>query len=125
MQIHEKIKSIREDKKMSQSFIAFELGLDQSQYSRRENGEIDFTAKELLTLSRKLEIPVSKLYDEETTVFNNIDQKGGNFGQYVSISEKLIEQYDLLLLEKDKRIMEKDKRISELELLIKEFNKNK
>lgn len=125
MQIHEKIKSIREDKKLSQSFIAFELGLDQSQYSRRENGEIDFTAKELLTLSRKLEIPVSKLYDEETTVFNNIDQKGGNFGQYVSISEKLIEQYDLLLAEKDKRIMEKDKRISELELLIKEFNKNK
>lgn len=125
MQIHEKIKSIREDKKMSQSFIAFELGLDQSQYSRRENGEIDFTAKELLALSRKLEIPVSKLYDEETTVFNNIDQKGGNFGQYVSVSEKLIEQYDLLLLEKDKRIMEKDKRISELELLIKEFNKNK
>lgn len=65
------------------------------------------------------------MYDEETTVFNNIDQKGGNFGQYVSVSEKLIEQYDLLLLEKDKRIMEKDKRISELELLIKEFNKNK
>ena len=39
MKLHEKIKSIRENKRFSQDSIAYELGLSQSQYSRRENGE--------------------------------------------------------------------------------------
>ena len=31
-------------------------------------------------------------------------QKGGNFGQYVSIPDKLIEQYEARLKEKDEMI---------------------
>lgn len=42
MKIHETIKEIREDKKISQEVVAHNLRLSQSQYSRRESGEIKF-----------------------------------------------------------------------------------
>lgn len=101
LKIHEKIRDIRESKKLSQAALAHELGLEQSQYSRREKGEIQFVPEEILKLSKILENTISNLFNEETIVFNNTDQKGGNFGQYVSMPEKLIEQYELRLREKD------------------------
>ncbi len=116
MTLHEKIKQIREDKKLSQSYLAHELGLDPSQYSRREKGEIDFKPNELILLSKKLETPISKLFGEETNVFNNIEQKGGSFGQYVTTNEKLIEQFEL-------RLLEKDEMIAHLKIIIEKLSK--
>ncbi len=104
MKLHEKVKMLREEKKLSQGFLAHELGLDQSQYSRREKGEIQFIPEEIMKLSNLLETSISNLFGEETNVFNNVNQKGGNFGQYVTIPEKLIEQYELRLKEKDELI---------------------
>ncbi len=104
MKIHERVKIIREEKKLSQDFIAHELGLSQSQYSRRENGEIKFDVDEILRLSKALETKVSELYGEETNVFNNSNQKGGTFGQFVTIPDKLIEQYEKRLQDKDEII---------------------
>lgn len=104
MKIHERVKIIREEKKLSQDFIAHELGLSQSQYSRRENGEIKFDVDEILRLSKALETKVSELYGEETNVFNNSNQKGGTFGQFVTIPDKLIEQYENRLQDKDEII---------------------
>lgn len=101
MRLNEKVKTLREDKKLSQSYLAHELGLEQSQYSRREKGEIQFVPDEIIKLSKLLETTIANLFDEETIVFNNIDQKGGNFGQYITVSDKLIEQYELRLKEKD------------------------
>ena len=104
MKIHERVKIIREEKKLSQDFIAHELGLSQSQYSRRENGEIKFDVDEILRLSKALETKVSELYGEETNVFNNSNQKGEIFGQFVTIPDKLIEQYEKRLQDKDEII---------------------
>ena len=101
MKIHEKIRDIRESKKISQAALAHELGLEQSQYSRREKGEIQFIPDEIVKLSKLLETTISNLFNEETIVFNNNDQKGGSFGQYVTMPEKLIEQYELRIKEKD------------------------
>lgn len=108
MKIHEQVKVIRENKKLSQDFIAHELGLSQSQYSRRESGEITFNADEILQLSKTLDTKVSELYGEETNVFNNSNQKGGTFGQFgqfIAIPDKLIEQYEKRLQEKDEVIV--------------------
>lgn len=81
------------------------MGLDQSQYSRRESGETKFLAEEIIQLSRTLQTKISELYNEDCTVFNNVDQKGGEFGQYVTVmSDKLIEQYETRLMEKDQII---------------------
>lgn len=104
MEIHERVKIIREEKKLSQDFIAHELGLSQSQYSRRENGEIKFDVDEILRLSKALETKVSELYGEETNVFNNSNHKGETFGQFVTIPDKLIEQYEKRLQDKDEII---------------------
>ena len=98
------IKTLREFKKISQGYLAHELDLDQSQYSRRESGEIEFSATEVAKLSKLLETTIATLYGEETNVFKNVYQRGGNFEQYVSIPEKLIEQYEIRIKEKDELI---------------------
>lgn len=99
MKIHEKIRLSRELKKMSQESVAFDLNLNQSQYSRRESGEIPFSADEIGKLAPILGVKVSELYGEETMVFNNHNQKGGAFG--IAISDKIIELYEERLKEKD------------------------
>ena len=104
MKIHEKIRDLRESKKISQAALAHELGLEQSQYSRREKGEIQFIPEEIVLLSKVLETSISNLFGEETNIFTVHTQKGGNFGQYVSMPEKLIEQYELRIKEKDELI---------------------
>lgn len=107
MKLHEKIKHVREEKKLSQDFIAHELGLSQSQYSRRESGEIKFIAEEVSQISKALETKIADLYGEESTVFNNYNKKGDIFnqiGQYVTISDKLIEQFEKRIEEKDEII---------------------
>ena len=101
MQVHERIKTLRENKKLSQCNLAHELGLDQSQYSRREKGEIPFIPNEIIKLSKLLETSVSNLFGEET----NPNLKEINFGKNALIQEKLIEQYELRLKEKDDMIV--------------------
>jgi transcriptional regulator with XRE-family HTH domain len=104
MKLHEKIKHVREERKLSQDFIAHELGLSQSQYSRRESGETKFIAEELIQLSKALETKIADLYGEESAVFNNHNQKGGAFGQYVTVSDKLIEQFEKRIQDKEDMI---------------------
>ena len=104
MEIYEKIKNIRESKKISQDYLAIELGLGQSQYSRRETGEVEFSPKQIKTISKLLDTSIANLFGEETITFNNNGKKVGNFGQYITTSEKLIEQYEFRLKEKDEII---------------------
>lgn len=104
MKLHEKIKHVREERKLSQDYIAHELGLSQSQYSRRESGETKFIAEELIQLSKALETKIADLYGEESAVFNNHNQKGGSFGQYVTVSDKLIEQFEKRIQDKEDMI---------------------
>ena len=101
MKLNEKVKIIREEKKLSQSYIAHELGLDQSQYSRREKGEIYFNPDEIIKLSFLLDISISILFDEQKNLSNSHLQTKNNL---TLISDKLIEQYEIRLQEKDKII---------------------
>jgi transcriptional regulator with XRE-family HTH domain len=101
MKLYEKVKLFREDKKLPQEYIAHELGLSQSQYSRRESGSIKFIPEELRKLSKILEIPIAQLFDEESNSFSVQTQNGGNFAQYITLPEKLIDQYEQRIKEKD------------------------
>ena len=115
MELHEKVKFFREVKKLSQESIAFELGLNQSQYSRRESGVIKFNSQEILVLSNILEVNPSELFSDQTVVLNNKNQQGGNFAQYISLSAELMEQYEKRLQEKDELIQILKDKISLLE----------
>ena len=104
MELHEKVKFYRESKKLSQDSVAYNLGLDQSQYSRRENGTIQFKSDEISKLCETLEISPMELFNSESVIFNNTNQQGSNFGQYISFPEELQKQYELRLQEKDEMI---------------------
>jgi transcriptional regulator with XRE-family HTH domain len=117
MKLHENVKFYRESRRLSQDYVSHELGLNQSQYSRRESGAITFDADEIDKLVRILEVTPDELFGHETIIFNNTDQKGGNFGQYISISDELIEQYEQRLTEKDLLISILNDKIALLERL--------
>jgi transcriptional regulator with XRE-family HTH domain len=104
MEIHERVKFYREAKRMSQDSVAFKLGLDQSQYSRRESGVIKFDSDEITKVCEVLDITPMELFNTESVIFNNTNQQGGDFGQYIALPEDLIKQYDLRLKEKDEMI---------------------
>jgi transcriptional regulator with XRE-family HTH domain len=115
MKLHEKVKFFRESKRFSQESLAHELGLNQSQYSRRENGGIQFSAEEIARLSQLLEVTANELFGDETIVFNNNDQKGGSFAQFISLPNELIEQYEARIKEKDELIQALKDKIALLE----------
>ena len=104
MTINEKVKFFREKKGYSQESLAYRLGIEQSQYSRRENGQVKFSADEVLEISKMLDIEISELFSDQTVVFNSSNQSGGSFGQYINIPEVLITQYEQRLKEKDEMI---------------------
>jgi transcriptional regulator with XRE-family HTH domain len=86
--------------KFSQGYVAHELGLDQSQYSRREKGEIPFVPNEIVKISKLLKISISDLFGEDV----QMNQKDVNFKQNVSIVEKLMELYEIRIKEKEEMI---------------------
>lgn len=104
MKINQRIKEIREARKLSQEVIAYELKLSQSQYCRREKGDVKFLADEIVPIAQLLQVSISHLYGETSSSFSIHTQNGGNFGQYITISEKLIEQFEARLREKDELI---------------------
>jgi transcriptional regulator with XRE-family HTH domain len=57
------IKTIRETKNYSEEYMADKMGISQSTYNRKENGEGDFTLTELIKAADVLEVSVSKIID--------------------------------------------------------------
>ena len=96
----EKVKYHREIKRFSQERVAFELGLNPYQYSRRENGSIKFDADELSQLSAIFHMGVSEFFGDEMINLNLTHQSG----QYRHILEEIFRQYEHRLKEKDELI---------------------
>lgn len=118
MEIHETIRKLRGDKHFSQEAIAHVLELTQSQYCRREKGKIHFSAEEVSLLAKVLETTVAQIYGEEANSFTVHTQNGGNFGQYISIPEKLIELYEAKSVEKENRIKSLTEEVSFLRQML-------
>jgi transcriptional regulator with XRE-family HTH domain len=75
------IKTIRESKNFTAEYLATQLGISQSTYSRKENGEADFTLPELVKVSEALEVPLVKIIDLDLARVlhqNNYDTATGN-----------------------------------------------
>jgi transcriptional regulator with XRE-family HTH domain len=97
MEIHGIVKKLREEKGFSQEYIANQLGLSQSQYCRREKGMVKFLADEIFKLSQIFEVPINSLFNVDRVPSLPDDQKD-------TLSDKLIEQYEIRLKEKDELI---------------------
>ena len=101
METFEKVRFFREQKRLSQEFVSTLLNIEQSQFSRRDSGQIPFSINELEKLSELFDVEISEFFKEKTVIFTSNNQSGGSFGQYVSIPDRLIEQYEMRLKEKE------------------------
>lgn len=105
MSLGTKIKSFRVEKGKTPAQIAGELGVSESTYRRYEN---DKSAPDLYTLeqlSEILEKPLVSFLSEKSLQSNYGQQGGTAIAQQINVlSDKLIEQYELRLKEKDEQI---------------------
>lgn len=65
MEIGEKIKQIRKDKGLQQKAVALEVGLDQSNYNKVENGKREPSLEVLQKLSTILGVSIDELLSPE------------------------------------------------------------
>lgn len=113
------LKNLRKNKGWSQEQVADYLNLSQSAYARIENGESHSWSSHIDKICEIFEITPEELVKSDSIVVNK-DQKGGTSNNAVVInqlSEKLIEQYE-------KRIIEKDQTIKELKEIINSLKNN-
>ncbi len=115
MKINEKIKYYRNKFKYSQEVMAYLLGIDQSQYSRREVGEAKFTIDEVIKLTEVFGVEIGELVGTRTAVNNSVNQNDGILTPHNNTSDRLIEQYEKLLKEKDELIAQLKTQIKSLE----------
>ena len=101
-----KIKNLRKAKGYSQEEVAERLSISQSAYARIERGESHSWAAHLEKLSEIFEVKPEDLLSDDINNFNSLDQLGGFAFQNVgtintinSLSEKLIEQYEVRIAE--------------------------
>lgn len=95
------IKTIRESKNLTADYIAQQMGISQSTYSRKETGESDFSLSELIKLGDVLEVSVSKFIDMDLQkVINqyNNETANGNFIEHQTVNNEegykaALEQY--------------------------------
>lgn len=71
MNLHDKIKVIRLSKNYTQNFLADELGIDVTNYSRLERGEVSISVERLKKIAKTLGVNTSFLLDDIETESDN------------------------------------------------------
>ena len=67
------IKKIREDKGLSQEYMAMKLGISQSTYTKVERGEVNLYVDRLLKIIKILDVGLAKVFDEEAQNIYNVN----------------------------------------------------
>lgn len=100
-----KLLELRKQKSWSQEQTADYLKISRSAYQRIETGDGFSWACNLETICEVFEIQPEELIKQENLVINHNQQGGGGYVQIVNqLSDKLIEQFELRLKEKDEII---------------------
>jgi transcriptional regulator with XRE-family HTH domain len=107
MNIGAKLKSLRVEKGFEPLYMAEKLSISETTYRRYERNESAPDLNMLEKISKIYEITISDILKEDSYTFYNTKNKGDNIiGNVVisQLSEKLIEQYETRLKEKDEII---------------------
>jgi len=80
MKTGEKIKILREIKKMTPEYIADELGMSVSGYRKIERGSVRLSTEKLEKISTILDVAPNELLTSETLSFNITNNKNSNNG---------------------------------------------
>jgi len=65
MDVHKRVRSIRESKGLNQIYLSSKIGLSNTSYSMKETGKRPFTIEELYKLSRVLDVPIAHFFEDE------------------------------------------------------------
>ena len=81
--IKQKLIYKRKERNLTQEEFAFKLGLDPSNYNRRENGITKISKKEWDKMAKELGVTIEDIYEPEDGVyFINNENANGNFGNH-------------------------------------------
>jgi transcriptional regulator with XRE-family HTH domain len=95
MEIGNRLKARRTEKKLSAEYVASKIGVDISTYRKYERDEVSPSLEKLEKIANALEVSIFSLFPDNITVSNN--QTGGHSNNALIInqlSEKLIEKYE-------------------------------
>lgn len=68
MELHEKIKIVRQSKGITQTHVANNSGMTVSNYNMKENGKRTITANEVEAIAQALQVPVAIFFEENIHV---------------------------------------------------------
>ena len=115
-----KIKRIREDRKLSQLFVAEKLGISQNAYSKLENNISKLTIDRLKDIAKILEVPDEELLNNETNIFNFTNNKTANgYATYQTTSE--VYEETILFLKSELELLREERK--QFMLLIHKLSK--
>lgn len=106
MTLGEKLKKARINKNFTQEYLAEVLNISQKTYSNFENDKSKPDFSQVEEISKVLEISVLDFLSSDGLSFNYDNVQGGNNGfiYQSQLPEKLIEQYEQRLKDKDAEI---------------------
>ena len=114
------IRKLREKRGFSQEYMAAKLGVAQASYARMENAETKITIERLSKIAEVLEADITELFDSSKITIQNQNNEGVGSGYIENLHienkemhEKLIEQYEQRLKDKDEQIALLKKMIGE------------
>lgn len=102
MEIGRKLRTLRAEKNYTQEKMADLLKMPQTTYSNLENnkGKLDLNVIE--RIATIFGIDVLDILKDDSLIFNQKNKTGSNNGLVINhLSEKLIEQYEIRLAEKE------------------------
>ena len=112
MEVGNKIKKIRELKNFTQEYMAEQLHVSQSTYSRFEKDDSDITISQLESISKILDVKIEDLLNfNDKLVFNNYSSNNANqahiINQYMSDNERKLYEDKIKLLEDKVELLER------------------
>lgn len=118
MEIGKKLRTLRAEKGYTQEKLADLLKMPQAAYSNLENnkGKLDLNLIE--KIAAIYEMDILDILKEESLSITNKKNKGGNNAFLIvnQLSDKLIEQYEACIVEKDEIIKELKQTIQKMKV---------
>lgn len=113
--IGRRIRELRKEKELTREAFAQDINVSVSTLKRMESGENGVWPRYITAISEKYDVSLEELLaPEEKYVQNNNDSATGTFNINHYLSEKVIEQYEERLREKDQIIAEQKLKIDDL-----------
>lgn len=121
MEVHDKIRVLREVNQWTQEDMAEKLDMSPNGYAKIERGQSNINLDKLQQIANIFEINIVDLFTKnDKSFFFSIGDNTSNHN-YVGVDERLVlenEKYKALLLAKEELITQKDNEISALKQII-------